>query len=121
MQISTGKMLAICFSAAVIIAMAALVITLFFKPTEEEISEAEEHIKATFYTEIPDEDTELFSENMTEYQMQQIIHAMSHQKVKADHKWGKILITQKRVGLMLETLEKNKDSWEHSAVYAHDN
>ena len=112
------KVLTICFSITVIVALTAVVITIFSKPSKEELSAAEEQIETTFYSEIPEEDTELFSEDMSEYQMQQIIHAMSHQKVKADQKWGKILITQKSVSLLLSALKKNEGSWKHSATYA---
>ncbi len=58
--------------------------------------------------EIPDED-----------QFQATIHAMSHQKVEADRKWGAERITQKKIDRMLAVLKKAEevDAFEHSDLY----
>lgn len=112
------KLLAIICSAAIIISLVAVGIAYFSKPSEEELVAAKGKLEETFYSDVDDKDTKLFTENMTESQMQQIIHAMSHQKVEAEYKWGKIVLTHPRVGILLNVLEKNKSSWEHSDVYA---
>lgn len=50
--------------------------------------------------------------DLTDDDMQLIIHKMSHQKVKADQKWGSILITQNRIDWLLQALDKNKFAYE---------
>ena len=110
------KILAILCSAAVIV-ITGFGISYFMQPAEEEVDEAEELIKTIFYTEITDEDTTLFPLNMSEYQMQESIHAMSHQKVKANQKWGKILLTQARVKRLIEITETKKNEWTYSDIY----
>ena len=111
------KVLITIFCASVILAIFAIGLSYFNQPSEEEIVEAEKQIETVFITEIEDKDTELFSEYLIEDQMQQIIHSMSHQKVKADHKWGKIIITQERIALLINAVEENKASWENSKLY----
>ncbi|VDG97792.1 Uncharacterised protein [Lysinibacillus sphaericus] len=45
-----------------------------------------------------------FPMNMSEYDIQVVIHAMSHQKVKAEDKWTSILMTPERVNRLLEVV-----------------
>lgn len=44
--------------------------------------------------------------DLTDYDYQEYIHGMSHQKVKADEKWGFYEITEKRIDWLLEGLDK---------------
>jgi hypothetical protein len=46
--------------------------------------------------------------DLTDDDMQLIIHEMAHQKVKADQKWGYIRVTQNRVDWLYRALNKNK-------------
>lgn len=46
--------------------------------------------------------------DLTDDDMQLIIHEMAHQKVKADQKWGYIRITQNRIDWLYRALNKNK-------------
>jgi hypothetical protein len=48
-----------------------------------------------------------FSMSMTEEQVLHVIHAMSHQKVRAKEKWRFILNTPERVDKMIEIVEAN--------------
>lgn len=43
--------------------------------------------------------------NMLDYQVGQIIHHMSHQKVEAEEKWGFLPLTAERVNRLIEVVE----------------
>ncbi|WP_338471846.1 DUF6241 domain-containing protein [Niallia sp. XMNu-256] len=58
-------------------------------------------------TELPD--------NMTEGKVQNVIHQMSHQKVRAEEKWGFIPLTMERVNRLIEVVNANQ--YEHEGVY----
>lgn len=49
--------------------------------------------------------------------MQEVIQEMSHQKIIADEKESSIMITPKRIELLLQMVEENKDGYEHSDKY----
>ncbi|TMW70918.1 DUF6241 domain-containing protein [Alteribacter natronophilus] len=52
---------------------------------------------------------ERFSLEMSEYDLQQIIHNMSHQKIYASDKWGvPLLITDEKIERLLEVVEANE-------------
>lgn len=51
--------------------------------------------------------TEEFPSSMEEYGVQEAIHAMSHQKVKAEDKWGFLPMTQVRINRLIEVVEAN--------------
>lgn len=94
------------------------------KPTEEEIQIAQDVIERFFTTpedEMPPGEKidlfESFPDDLKEETMQSILHEMSHQKIKADEKWGKFLITRERVQRLLEVAKLNETSYEHSEVY----
>lgn len=44
---------------------------------------------------------------MSEFDVQDIIHAMSHQKVHAKDKWGFLPLTQERVNRLIDVVEAN--------------
>ena len=52
---------------------------------------------------------------MTEEQVQDAIHQMSHQKVRAEKKWGFIPLTRERVDRLIEVINANQ--YEHEDVY----
>jgi DNA integrity scanning protein DisA with diadenylate cyclase activity len=52
---------------------------------------------------------------MTEEQVQNAIHQMSHQKVRAEKKWGFIPLTRERVDRLIEVINANQ--YEHEDVY----
>lgn len=52
---------------------------------------------------------------MNEEQVQDVIHQMSHQKVRAEKKWGFIPLTRERVDRLIEVVKANK--YEHGDVY----
>ncbi|MBS4206555.1 DUF6241 domain-containing protein [Bacillus sp. FJAT-50079] len=76
---------------------------------EETIIEIDEKKVVALEEEMP--------ELMTEYAVQDAIHAMSHQKVKADEKWGFLPLTQDRVKRLIEVVEKNEKEYNHSNIY----
>ncbi|RYL94197.1 DUF6241 domain-containing protein [Sporolactobacillus sp. Y61] len=68
----------------------------------------------------PDDKTNPFGENkvindLTDEDMQMLIHEMSHQKIKADQKWGFIQITKARINWLQEALGQNE--FINEAVY----
>ena len=52
---------------------------------------------------------------MTEEQVQDALHQMSHQKVRAEKKWGFIPLTRERVDRLIEVINANQ--YEHEDVY----
>ena len=54
-------------------------------------------------------------DKMTEEQVQDAIHQMSHQKVRAEKKWGFIPLTRERVDRLIEVINANQ--YEHEDVY----
>ena len=52
---------------------------------------------------------------MTEEQVQDAIHQMSHQKVRAEKKWGFIPLTRERVDRLIEVINANQ--YQHEDVY----
>lgn len=59
----------------------------------------------------------LFSEDMKEYAVQDAIHFMSHQKVKANEKWGSLQLTEERVDRLIDIIEKNQGKYKHAQLY----
>ena len=51
---------------------------------------------------------EEFPSSMEEYGIQEAIHGMSHQKVKAEDKWGFIPMTHERISRLIVVVEENK-------------
>ncbi|CEG25952.1 DUF6241 domain-containing protein [Bacillus sp. B-jedd] len=62
-------------------------------------------------------DKKLFSDDMKEYAVQDAIHFMSHQKVKANEKWGSLQLTEERVDRLIDIIEKNKGEYKHDQLY----
>ncbi|MGG1676404.1 DUF6241 domain-containing protein [Neobacillus sp. NRS-1170] len=58
-----------------------------------------------------------FPLNMSENDMRDVIHQMSHQKVVADKKWGAIPLTNKRVNRLLEVVKENQANYINTDVY----
>ncbi|MBU9720021.1 MULTISPECIES: DUF6241 domain-containing protein [Bacillaceae] len=56
-----------------------------------------------------------FPLNLPEHAVQNYIHWMSHQKIHADQKWGKMLITEERINRLLEVVEVNE--YRHEETY----
>ncbi len=78
-----------------------------------EVEETEVVLKVT-----NDEDLEaLFPDTMSEYEMQETIHFMSHGLVQANQKWGKIEMTEDRVERLLYVAERNADTYTHGSNY----
>lgn len=59
----------------------------------------------------------LFPLNMREEEMQYAIHYMSHQKVKADKKWGHLQIIPERIERLIEVVQANEQEYDYSRVY----
>lgn len=96
------------------------------QPSEEEIQEAQEQIEETFKMaedDMPEEEQvslkEFFPDDMSEDRMQTVLHSMSHQKVRAEEKWGQLQITQERVERLLEVakLNENNEEYKHGKSY----
>ncbi|MDQ0206553.1 DUF6241 domain-containing protein [Alkalicoccobacillus murimartini] len=60
---------------------------------------------------------ELFPDDMTEKEMQDTIHHMSHGLVQAEQKWGKIEITEDRVERLLWVAEQQQDTYDRGELY----
>jgi hypothetical protein len=60
---------------------------------------------------------EEISLDMSEDEVQNAIHHMSHQKVKADKKWGELQITPERIEQLLEVVTANESKFDHSSMY----
>jgi len=58
-----------------------------------------------------------FPLGITETAVQDAIHAMSHQKVKAEDKWGFVPLTQDRVKRLLEVVKDGGERYEHANIY----
>lgn len=60
---------------------------------------------------------EEFPAGMTEKEVMNAIHKMSHQKVIAKKKWGAIPLTPERVNRLIEVVEGNRAGYANSAQY----
>ncbi|OZM58351.1 hypothetical protein CIB95_01920 [Lottiidibacillus patelloidae] len=49
--------------------------------------------------------------------MQNYIHWLSHQKVKADMKWGELQITTERIERLIEVVEANNYNYKYEEMY----
>lgn len=59
-----------------------------------------------------------FPDELSESDLREAIHAMSHQKVKAKHKWTSILMTPERVDRLLTIVSENEEHFhEHYSIY----
>ncbi|MCM3729385.1 DUF6241 domain-containing protein [Neobacillus cucumis] len=58
-----------------------------------------------------------FPMDMTEDEVMDAIHKMSHQKVESSKKWGAIPLTPGRVDQLLKVVQKNEKNYVHSSVY----
>jgi len=94
------------------------------EPTAEDIQQAETLVEQQFKTkeeEMPKEERlnliERFPDDLKENQLQSIIHGMSHQKVKAEQKWGEYQITQERVVRLLEVAKLNESAYQYGKTY----
>lgn len=111
------KVLAILVSTVICIVGVGFGVSFFTGPTPEEIALAREAVERRYYEEASAEDKLLFPITMNEAQMQNTIHHMSHQKVEADEKWGSILITQARIGMLIDIVKEHENKWEDSDLY----
>lgn len=59
----------------------------------------------------------IFPLDMSEEEIQYAIHHMSHQKVKADKKWGNLQITSERIERLIEVVQANEREYDHSSLY----
>lgn len=59
----------------------------------------------------------LFPVSMTEAEVGIAIHHMSHQKVKADDKWGYMPLSMNRVVRLIDVIEANKDKYKNDGIY----
>ena len=58
-----------------------------------------------------------FPSSMSEYAVQNAIHGMSHQKVKAEDKWGFIPMTHDRINRLIEVVETSSNNYISATVY----
>ena len=84
-------------------------------PTNEELEKAKEAIEESFSSENPNE--EIITGSATDGNIQSVLHKMSHQKVRADQKWGKLEITKERLEYLSVMIEENKDDLEYYETY----
>jgi hypothetical protein len=79
---------------------------------ENEIVEETEEIDEVVSDEIIGS---MFPEDMSEYEVKNVIHAMSHSKVRAEQKWSFMLLTKQRVENLIKVVEANE--YEYEAIY----
>ncbi|WP_332696413.1 DUF6241 domain-containing protein [Halalkalibacter lacteus] len=79
---------------------------------EGEIVEQSEEVNDTPTEEIAGS---LFPEDMSEHEVKENIHAMSHSKVRAEAKWSFMLLTKQRVENLIKVIEMN--DYEHADLY----
>jgi len=60
---------------------------------------------------------EEFPMTLKDFQIADAIHAMSHQKIKAEEKWSFLPLTAERVTRLMDVIETNKNQYENSAIY----
>ena len=84
-------------------------------PTNEEIEKAKEVIEESFNKENVDE--EIITGSVTDGSIQSVLHKMSHQKVRADQKWGKLEITKERLEYLSVLIDENKALLEYYETY----
>lgn len=60
---------------------------------------------------------EEFPLDMSEEKIRDAIHGMSHQKVKAEKKWGFIPLTSQRVKRLIEVVKENQSTYKNSTTY----
>jgi len=60
---------------------------------------------------------EEFPSTMLDTQVANAIHAMSHQKIEADEKWGFLPLTTERVTRLIDVIESNKNEYTNSSLY----
>lgn len=96
--------------------------------TQEEMTEIEENGEGASVEDVDEDDVsrmhvrsteisveDLFPMEMGEAGVQDAIHHMSHQKVYADVKWGRLEITEERIDRLLEVIEAN--NYRHESLY----
>ncbi|WP_428911053.1 DUF6241 domain-containing protein [Niallia sp. Krafla_26] len=88
--------------------------------TEKTTSTSEQSQENTdTFIEIQENITEPIEEelpnDMSEGQVQDVIHKMSHQKVRAEEKWGFTPLTMERVNRLIEVVNVNQ--YDHADVY----
>ena len=85
----------------------------------QKTSPSQNHPAGGTYLEIQEDRTEPIEKElpnkMTEEQVQDAIHQMSHQKVRAEKKWGFIPLTRERVDRLIEVINANQ--YQHEDVY----
>ncbi|MFC6041085.1 DUF6241 domain-containing protein [Paenisporosarcina macmurdoensis] len=60
---------------------------------------------------------EEFPFTMKDSQVATAIHAMSHQKIEADEKWGLLPLTTERVARLMDVIETNKNDYKNARLY----
>ena len=82
-------------------------------------SASQNHPAGGTYLEIQEDRSEPIEKElpnkMTEEQVQNAIHQMSHQKVRAGKKWGFIPLTRERVDRLIEVINANQ--YQHEDIY----
>lgn len=77
--------------------------------SESFVDQINEHNKQPVDSEFPDD--------LSEDNLREAIHAMSHQKVQAKHKWTSILMTPEQVDRLLAIVNENEGRFhEHSSI-----
>ena len=87
------------------------------EPTAEELQENAIAVETIAERTEEADLTAVVVHEVTDEEVQNAIHLMSHQKVKADTKWGAILLTQERVETLSKQIDDNKDSLKHYDTY----
>ncbi|MBD8069876.1 DUF6241 domain-containing protein [Bacillus sp. PS06] len=84
--------------------------------TSESVDEEDEQAAPITKDDIEDAE-KVFPFDMSESAVQDAIHKMSHQKVKADKKWGALQITPARIDRLIEVIQAN--DYKHESTYLH--
>lgn len=110
-----------------IIALSVAAYFIFNQPTKDSVTIKKTHMNTESGETTPviniEENRKIpieteFPPTMNEIDVENAIHAMSHQKVRAEDKWGFLPMTQERIELLIKVVEKNKSKYgENAEVY----
>lgn len=81
-----------------------------FSDRSEERETVEAFLQDQFLLDLPTK----FSKDMNDSDVQDMIHFMSHQKVSAPKKWGKLQLTKGRVDKLLEIVQQGDFKHKHT-------
>lgn len=118
---------------SVLVALAALVTFGWFswfddEPAAEKIDKPVAEAKSANQEKAPDDDDQnkdkepvrgviYAGQEWTEHIIMRTLHEMTHQKIRADQKWGAVAMTKENVQTMIRAVQDHKGSLDHYDLY----